>query len=248
MEQQKKVGRWRFRGKAKRVGPECRSDSPQRQQEAGQSVKFDFDGRSYYAVLGSWAVERCQYCHSEISKWITFCPECGEHVKWKVEEHQFECEECGNPVDAAFNFCWSCGLDFNEENEATDACKGFESLEWSCDNDDCEGNVGLLMSFCPWCGEKQDWFPDREDLIEAPDCQECERDVDPYWNYCVFCDESLDDGAVGEITEWIVEHISGLPHIMVRERLPDGQVVSYDKSDPLARTWATIPMSRRTKR
>jgi eukaryotic-like serine/threonine-protein kinase len=134
-------------------------------------------------------------CNHELAeKWISHCPGCGGPMEWPAGSNP-ACPDCDAPSHARFNFCWSCGLDFGEENAPTPTARGYK-LEFDCDSNECSGKVASLMSYCPWCGEKQEWLSSES----GSQCSSCERTVSADWQHCGFCGEHLeatDDEAAG---------------------------------------------------
>jgi hypothetical protein len=107
-------------------------------------------------------------------------------VAWKAEHDNPMCDACGAPSHSAFNCCWACGESFEEENEALDTAEGY-ALDFDCRSRKCEGRVGWLMPYCPWCATAQRWQPSEE--ADAPACVGCEARLDPTWAFCVSCGE-----------------------------------------------------------
>jgi len=170
---------------------------------------------------------------------MNYCGACGDEIEWRVGGAD-ECAECSAPAAADFNWCWSCGANFYEENPIKPKAKGF-NLDWACDAE-CGGTVAYLMSYCPWCGEEQNWWPS-DDEGALPECENCASTVASGWRYCCFCGESL--GLAAEEEVGIVRRFlrfttpsgypSRKPFTYVTERLPDGKHIAYCKEDPIGR-------------
>lgn len=154
------------------------------------------------------ATTRCEACDEAVLvKWMNYCPNCGDEVAWD-EAVKSRCEECDAPTHEDFNYCFACGASFERRSHASSDVAGFD-LQSPCANSRCSGTVGNLMSFCPWCGEEQDWkFPVPMTLelreVEAGGfrvgyCRRkilllksgCGSRVDPFWFYCAFCGNEI---------------------------------------------------------
>ncbi|WP_224241245.1 J domain-containing protein [Hyalangium gracile] len=123
--------------------------------------------------------------HSHAVRWMQCCPTCGAKVSWEVEHDNPVCDACGAPSHSAFNCCWACGESFEEDNEPEDA-EGY-ALTYECRSRKCQGLVGWLMPYCPWCATEQHWHPSQEE--DAPTCTACEASLDPTWSFCATCGE-----------------------------------------------------------
>jgi hypothetical protein len=158
---------------------------------------------------------KCTACNAEVVKWMSYCPSCGDELDWPVAKGMDECSGCGSPAHPKFNYCFACGLDFEEEHEAREDVPGFE-LEWACNNEDCDGAVALYMLYCPWCGEQQEWDFSHESPHGTPrtsgECkkslwqQGCGSAIDQRWKYCAFCGCKNPKPAPATMREWRERH------------------------------------------
>ncbi|HYH97242.1 DnaJ domain-containing protein [Hyalangium sp.] len=124
--------------------------------------------------------------HVQAVRWMRCCPACGAELAWEAEHGNPVCDACGAPSHAEFNCCWACGESFEEENEAGDTAEGYV-LAFDCRSRRCQGRVGWLMPYCPWCATAQRWQPSGE--ADAPACVGCEARLEPTWAFCVSCGE-----------------------------------------------------------
>lgn len=177
-----------FRRRASEGGPAPRGS---RGQVCGSCLWESFEARgeppSFPEPPGRRRrAARAACAHPQAVRWMRCCPSCGDEVTWEPEHGNPACDACGAPSHDEFNFCWACGESFEEENEAGDTAEGYV-LAFDCRSRRCQGRVGWLMPYCPWCATAQRWQPSAE--ADAPVCVGCEARLDPTWAFCASCGE-----------------------------------------------------------
>jgi hypothetical protein len=60
-------------------------------------------------------------------------------------------------------------------------------LDVDCNSDDCSGKIAWPMSYCPWCGEEQEWSFEKD-----AECSGCDKTVSADWHYCGFCGKKFE--------------------------------------------------------
>ena len=145
-------------------------------------VSYSLEDEDEGAEKGDVANAECN--HGNAIRFMNYCPDCGTEMEWPAGKDP-ECEECGAPSHELFNCCWSCGLEFDNEDNSPAKNMGTYNLEYDCDSRECDGSVGLYMSYCPWCGSEQDWS------VGEDECAVCDSEVSTDWKFCVFCGDEL---------------------------------------------------------
>ncbi len=129
----------------------------------------------------------CVRCQARIKRLMTYCHGCGERVNWK-NDSCLECQICGVMTDDNFNYCWSCGAEFNRSwygESRTQKTREFK-LSHVCG---CGGKYENYMNHCPWCGEYLFLRKDEDDPGECDVafCLCCNRVTEAEWKHCPHC-------------------------------------------------------------